>query len=101
MFERFRGDRWRKSEEKSKPLTRKQRKAILSRDNHTPQERGYSEEKGWHKKHDPCPYDGKPCDSLDVHHIEPRRVGGKNEPENLITVSSCFHTGRCRSGRIK
>lgn len=96
MFERLR-----KSEEPNKPLTKGQRNAILRRDNHTPQERGYSEEKGWHKMHDPCPHDQEPCDSMDVHHIKPRRVGGKNEPDNLLTTASCFHTGRCRSGRVK
>jgi 5-methylcytosine-specific restriction endonuclease McrA len=101
------GDSWMRIEDiyaqadESKPLTTKQRKAILERDNHTPQQRGYTEDRGWHKSHDPCPYDGKPCTSLQVHHIEPRRTGGQNTPKNLLTISECFHVGRCKDNRIK
>lgn len=94
-------ERWRPAKDKIPPLTKAQRKAILARDNNTPQQRGYNEEKGWHKSHDPCPYDRKPCDSIDVHHIIPRSAGGTNDPENLLSVSSCFHKGDCRSGRLR
>ena len=95
-------ERWRPAKDKIPPLTKAQRTSILNRDDHTPQERGYNENRGWHKAHDPCPYDRKPCDSMDVHHIVPRSTrDATNEPTNLITVASCFHTGRCRSGRIR
>lgn len=86
--------------ERKRRITRKQRLSILERDNHTSQMRHYSEERGWYKNSN-CPYDGKKCNSLHVHHIKPVRTGGKDTPENLITVFSCEHVARCPEGRIR
>lgn len=81
-------------------ITPKQRKAILKRDNNHSQMRHYSEEKGWYKNEN-CPYDGKPCTKLEVHHIVPQHLGGEDEPNNLLTISACEHRGVCPDRRIK
>lgn len=77
-------------------LNKKQRQAILDRDNNTSQMRHYDERKGWVK--------GKPCATsecaLQVHHIETQRNGGEDDPSNLITILECEHNGRCRTGEI-
>lgn len=70
--------------------------------------RHYSEEKGFYKNEN-CPYDGRPCSSLNVHHIEPvhelRNRGESwedvNSPYNLLTISECEHVGTCKDRRIK
>jgi len=82
------------------PLTKNQREAILERDDYHSQMRHYSEGRGWYKN-DVCPYDGEPCPHLHVHHIQPQRAHGGNDPTNLITIFECEHTGRCPSNRIK
>jgi len=88
---------------KIKPLTKRQREAILDRDDHTSQMRTYSEEKGWHL----ASYCDNPedCNDLQVHHIKPRRKCKTQEeadnPRNLITLFSCLHTGICKKRRIK
>jgi len=81
-------------------LTRKQREAILRRDDYHSQMRHYSEERGWYVNEN-CPYDGEPCANLHVHHIQPVRAGGTNDPENLITIFSCEHISVCPERRIK
>lgn len=81
-------------------LTKKQREAILERDNHTSQMRHYSEEEGWHTG-GYCEDGGEGCSHLAVHHIKPQREGGSDEPENLITLFECEHVGRCPSGKIR
>lgn len=88
-------------------LTKAQRDDILDRDNHTSQLRQYTEENGWFPSQGACGV-GRDigCQRLHVHHIEPMRNGravGKpvrdiNKMENLITVFSCEHTGRCPDG---
>lgn len=83
-----------------KPLTKGQRNAILNRDNYRSQMRHYSEDRGWYKN-EVCPYDREPCSSLQIHHITPVRAGGKNEPDNLITISECEHVGKCKDNRIR
>lgn len=80
-------------------LSKKQRQSILDRDNHQSQVRTYNEERGWHTLNH-CADPENPCTSLHVHHIVPQRWGGKDEPNNLITVPECVHVGRCKSGRI-
>ena len=80
-------------------LSKRQRDAILNRDDHQSQLRTYSEEKGWHNGTH-CINPENPCTSLHVHHIIPQRMGGKDSPENLITVPECIHVGRCRDNRI-
>lgn len=62
--------------------------------------RHYTEQKGWYKNEN-CPYDGRPCSHLEIHHITPVAEGGTNDPDNLITISKCEHVGVCPSGRIK
>lgn len=86
--------------ETTKPLTKAQREAILQRDEHTSQMRHYSEDRGFYNNK-ACPYDNNLCTSLQVHHIQPRRAHGGNEPENLITIFECEHVGRCKDNRIK
>jgi len=85
--------------ERDRGLTKGQRLAILRRDNYMSQMRHYSEEKGWYKNY-ACPYDGKKCDHLHVHHIVPKHIGGEDVPDNLITLYECEHTGRCPGRRI-
>lgn len=75
-----------------RPLTESQRNSILDRDGNFPQMRHYSEDLGWHKQK-PCYVPGV-C-KLQVHHIETRRNGGMNAPENLITLAICDHIGKC------
>lgn len=62
--------------------------------------RHYDEERGWYTN-DSCPYDNKPCSSLNVHHILPQRMGGSDEPTNLITLFECEHIARCKDNRIQ
>jgi hypothetical protein len=81
-------------------LTKQERLSILQRDDFHSQLRNYSEEKGFHTNEN-CPYDNRPCPHLEVHHVLPVGAGGKNEPENLITLFSCQHVGRCPSNRIR
>ena len=89
-------------------LTPKQRRAILERDNHTPQLRHYSEEKGWHKGGLCSDGEQGKCDHLHVHHIKPQGVmkdanasrDDINDPYNLITTGACEHTGVCPSKKI-
>jgi hypothetical protein len=81
-------------------LTRKQRAAILDRDNHQSQMRHYSEEKGWHTG-GYCEDGGVGCTHLEVHHTTPQGVGGEDTPENLITLYKCEHTGVCPDAKIK
>lgn len=81
-------------------IPKKLRKKILERDNHTSQMRHYDEEKGWHTG-GYCDDGGEGCENLHVHHITPQRMGGKDEPDNLITVFSCEHNGVCPDEKIK
>lgn len=80
-------------------LTERQRKAIIERDEGTSQMRHYSEQKGFHrmKAEDCVDCDGKGC-GLQVHHIQPQRTEGADEPENLITVYQCEHNGKKAKG---
>ena len=81
-------------------ISSKLRQEILERDSHTSGMRHYSEARGWYFN-DSCPFDHKPCDQLQVHHIQPRRSGGAIEdPDNLITLFQCEHVGVCNSRRI-
>jgi len=86
---------------KAPPHSKKQREAIFERDDFTSQMRGYSEEKGWHIKEGYCADGGETCEWDHVHHEIPRGFGGTNTPENLITVHSCLHVGKCPGGRIE
>jgi hypothetical protein len=81
-------------------LTKKQRQAILERDDYTSQMRHYSEDEGWHHG-GYCEDGGKECTDLHVHHIIPQREGGLDEPENLITLFACEHIGVCKQQKIK
>lgn len=83
------------------PLTKGERDSIVERDEHTGQMRGYDEERGWHKKDGYCPDKGATCQWFEVHHVKPRGAGGTNDPENLITLFACHHTGKCPGGRIR
>jgi hypothetical protein len=85
---------------KVKPLTKRQRDRIVERDEHQSQMRTYTEKDGWTNKVHHCPFDGQGCKHLQVHHIVPRRCGGTNEPDNLITLCSCQHIGKCPDRRI-
>lgn len=80
-------------------LTEKQRQAIIIRDEETSQMRHYSEQKGFFKKkkEDCLNCDGQGC-GLQVHHIDPRRNGGGDEPNNLITLFQCEHNGKKKKG---
>jgi len=94
--------------EKRPYLSKKDKEKIRERDGYTSGMRHYSEERGFYQNKN-CPYDGKPCSSLQVHHIEPVRKGlflrksGQeiNDPDNLITVFECEHVGHCKDGRIR
>lgn len=81
-------------------LTKRQREAILERDEHTSQMRHYSEEKGWHTG-GYCIDGGENCTDLHIHHIVPQREGGSDEPENLITLFACEHVGVCKQQKIR
>ena len=92
-----------------KQITRKFRLHILERDEHVSQLRHYSEERGWHKGgYCRLGEEGK-CPHLHIHHIYPQRQAvyeGWSEkqihdPENLLTVASCVHVGKCPSGFIR
>ena len=85
---------------KAPPISKAQREAILFRDKYTSAMLHYSEEKGFYQN-TTCPYDHKPCSSLQVHHILPRGFGGENLPENLATIFECEHAGRCKDKRIR
>lgn len=95
------------SPERITRLTKAQRERILQRDGFTSGMRHYSEEKGFYQNK-ACPFDGQPCTSLQVHHIEPVRWGlfnlfkpaEINSPDNTITLFECEHVGHCRAGRI-
>lgn len=82
-------------------FSERQRKAILERDNNTSQMRHYSEESGFA----PTPVEkckacnGKGC-GLQVHHIDPRRNGGGDTPDNLITLFACEHIGKKANGEL-
>lgn len=88
-------------------LSKKEREAIKARDGYTSGMRHYSEEKGWYQDN-ACPFDGKQCNSLHVHHIEPVRylvsllfsTNQINDSSNLITLFSCQHIGVCPEWRI-
>lgn len=82
-------------------LNKKQREAILDRDDHTSQLRTYSEEEGWHNAEGYCEDEGATCQWLHVHHIEPQRTGGSDDSTNVITLFACQHIGYCPGGRIK
>lgn len=79
----------------------KTRKDILDRDNNESQMRHYDEERGWHTDVDHCEDGGQGCTHTQVHHIQPRRAGGGDDSDNLITLYECQHTGRCPSEKIK
>ena len=63
--------------------------------------RHYSEENGFAPKQsqrcEGC--DGKGC-GLQVHHIDPRRNGGGDVPDNLITLYTCEHIGKKGNGDL-
>lgn len=87
--------------ERGNGFTDRQRRAILERDNYQGQMRHYDEVQGWHTG-GYCP-EWQSCDSVHVHHITPQRVANINgwsredinDPDNLITLYSCEHTGQC------
>ncbi len=81
-------------------LSEKQRNAILDRDDNHSQMRHYSGKRGWFTNAN-CPYDDNPCNKLEVHHIVPQRMGGEDEPRNLITLTKCEHAGVCPEERMK
>lgn len=82
-------------------LTKKQREAILVRDKNKSQLRHYSEQRGFYQSD---PTKCKECDGLgcplQVHHIETQRIGGEDEPENLITLYQCEHNGKMANGEL-
>lgn len=53
-------------------MARATRRLVLSRDNHRCTECGESQ-------------------NLEVHHVVPRRLGGPDEPSNLVTLCSACH----------
>ena len=76
-------------------LTERMRTWIIKRDEGTSQLRHYSETKGFCKRD---PKDCKDCNGqgcgLQVHHIDPRRNGGGDVPDNLLTLLQCEHNGK-------
>lgn len=82
-------------------LTERMRNWIIKRDNHQSQLRHYTEQGGFKPKNvelcEGC--DGTGC-GLQVHHIDPRRNGGGDVPDNLITVLQCEHNGRKKKGKL-
>lgn len=78
-----------------------ERLAILKRDEHQSQMQHYNEEQGWHNNGYCGDVDINPCTHLQVHHIQPRRTGGLDEPTNLITLYQCEHVGVCPDKRIE
>lgn len=81
-------------------ITDSQRKKILERDEHTSQMRHYSEKGGFQKGCGDCPLKGTTGKKLQVHHINPNGNGGTNDPQNLITVFECEHTGKMCNGKL-
>lgn len=88
-----------KKVKKAPGFTANQRRAIIRRDNGHSQMRHYDEKRGFYKN-TACPYDGKKCNSLRVHHIVPRGAGGKSVAENGITIFACEHEGFCPEDRL-
>ena len=82
-------------------LTKKQRDAIIKRDDGESQMRHYSEEKGWFRRTPKnCPYCGGRGCGLEAHHITTQRNGGMDAPDNLITLNRCEHTGKNANGQF-
>lgn len=79
-------------------LTKRQREAILERDDNQGQMRHYNERDGWHTG-GYCD-DPSSCTHLNVHHISTQRNGGNDDPKNLITIYECEHNGRCPEGKV-
>ena len=71
----------------SVPLTASQKKAVFERDNYTCQQCGHVGE-----------YGDRP-DCVQVHHIKPRRDGGTNDIDNLMTLCTICHTKTDSVGR--
>lgn len=80
-------------------LTEKQRHSIIERDWGTSQLLHYNEKEGWYKG-GYCRERGGDCTDLHIHHIDPQRNGGGDEPNNLITLYACEHVGICKQNRI-
>lgn len=80
-------------------LTEKQRNSIIERDWGTSQLLHYNEREGWYKG-GYCQERGGDCTDLHVHHIDPQRNGGGDEPNNLITLYACEHVGVCKQARL-
>lgn len=80
-------------------LTEKQRHSIIERDWGTSQLLHYNEKEGWYKG-GYCQERGGDCTDLHVHHIDPQRNGGGDEPNNLITLYACEHVGVCKQARL-
>lgn len=68
-------------------LTDNQKKAVFERDNYTCQNCGHVGEYGYHP------------DCVQVHHIKPRRDGGTNDIDNLMTLCAICHTKTDSVGR--
>lgn len=83
-----------------RPLTQAERRSILERDEYTSQMRHYTEDGGFQKGCRDCPIKDKGKRKLQVHHVNPNGNGGSNEPENLITVYECEHTGKMCDGTL-
>lgn len=82
-------------------LTDSQKKKILERDEYTSQMQHYSEKGGFQKGCKDCPVAKKGLKrKLNVHHINPNGNGGSNDPQNLITVFECEHTGKMCDGKL-
>ncbi len=85
--------------------SKKVREEVLKRDGYIGQLRSYSEERGWY--HNPG-YCQRPqnCEWLHCHHIRPQRTFTEeekyeaNKMDNLITLPSCQHVGKCPGGRL-
>lgn len=82
-------------------LTERMRSWIIKRDDNQSQLRHYTEKKGFKTKDvETCKdCDGEGC-GLQVHHIDPRRNGGDDVPDNLITVLQCEHNGKKKKGKL-
>jgi len=88
-------------------LTKRQRLAILDRDDHQSQLLHYSEERGWYKG-GYCENGGVGCTHLHVHHVIPAGIGKKlgwdreqrDHPRNVITLYQCEHVGICPSRKM-
>ena len=74
-------------------LTEKQRHSIIERDWGTSQLLHYNEKEGWYKG-GYCQERGGDCTDLHVHHIDPQRNGGGDEPTQLTTKSKTKSDGR-------